>query len=83
LDLPLVSYKDIKPIIEEYNFILTRDGRENTTRKWKINFSNLELRAKDSYYTDDDTTPTKTRCRRVILGQIRRDTLNAYNEITR
>lgn len=83
LDLPLVSYRDIKPIIDDQNFILIREGRVNTGRKWKIDFSNLELRARDSYYADDDTTPTKTRLQRVVEGRIRRDTLNAYNEITR
>jgi len=83
LTLPLVTYRDIKPIIDEYNFVLVREGRENTGRKWKIDFSNLEMRTRDTYYSDNDTTPTKARLRRAVKNRIRRDTLNAYNEITR
>lgn len=79
LTLPLITYEDIQLIKEDVD----TDGQIET-RKWKIDFSNLEQRVQGSTYASDDITPTKLRWEQVIkAGLIRRDTLRAYGEITR
>ena len=96
LNLPLITQADIQPIIEE---MIYRDAMNvpiddiaafdaisqdyTSTRKWKINFDSLEQRGQNSTYANDDTSPTKQRWEQVVPLPIRRDTLNAYNEITR
>lgn len=102
LTLPLITYEDMRPIIEEvvhfdfygvpiadiaayYDVMYDSDIQTVTTkRKWKIDDSALELRANGSTYAAGDISPTKSRWTQVIkTGLIRRDTLNAYREITR
>lgn len=97
LNLPLVSRRDIEPIrkemhyedmeYEEYNerkdIMVAGIRKEATTRVWKIDFSQLELRTRDSYYAVDAVSTTREKYLAIEKGLVRRDTLNAYNEITR
>lgn len=72
LHLPNITIDDLGP------FIGVGSGRPV-----KINFAPLENRAPNSYFPADDTSPDKLYWEQVIAGPIRRDTLTAYNEITR
>ena len=98
LNLPLITETDIQPILNEIiyldptqvpiadieAYVLADNEAEYTSkRKWKINFDSLEQRGLGSTYADEDISPTKTRWAQVVSPPIRRDTLNAYNEITR
>ena len=96
LNLPLITQADIQPIVDE---MIYRDAMNvpiddiaafdiastdyTSKRKWKVDFSGLELRSQGSTYTDADVSPAKARWAQVVAPPIRRDTLNAYLEITR
>lgn len=81
LNLPLVTYDDIRPVFEDV--VLPVDDDAGEARKWKIDDSNLERRPTNSTYPSDDSSETRARWLTVLPDLIRRDTLNAYREITR
>jgi len=85
LNLPLITYEDIQPIIEEMNFEGDIDSGDMVAigRKWKISFDNLEKRGNGSKYAADDNSATRSRYTGIESGLVRRDTLRAYNELTR
>ncbi len=96
LNLPNITYEDIRPIIEDMIYLdnlnvpiadiaaFNEISKDYTSkRKWKIDFSSLELRGRNSVYTGNTISPTRTRWSQVVPAPIRRDTLNAYNEISR
>ncbi len=75
LNLPRITYNDIKIIIDD-------TVKFTGTRKWKIDDSALEQRG-NSTYPANDNSPNNRRWKNVISGNVRRDTLRAYREITR
>ena len=96
LNLPLVVESDIQPILNEKIYLdpmqvpiadietFSETSQDYTSkRKWKVDFSALEQRGQGSTYANDDVSPTKSRWEQVVSPPIRRDTLTAYNEITR
>ena len=85
LNLPLITYSDIQPIIEDMNFEgdIESGDMVATTRKYKINFDSLENRGEGSKYPADDESTTRSRYTGIESGLVRRDTLKAYNELTR
>jgi len=78
LNLPLVTEHDALIIAREMIIF----GEDSSVRKWKVDFSALEQRS-ESYYDDLIQSDTKDKFLPIESGQVRRDTLTAYNEITR
>lgn len=83
LNAPLITLADIRPIVEDVTAVGENDGEDDSIRNWKIDISMLERRPQGSFYNEADMSATKARWGQVITGQIRRDTFNAYREITR
>ena len=95
INFPLITYEDIRPIIEEYIYFdslgnpiadiaaYAATGEEiNAQRKWKINTLGLEARQANTYYAPEDIAEEKTKWLEVLPPPIRRDTVNAYREAT-
>ena len=95
VDLPLVSYEDIQPIIEEMVYLdptktqiddiaLYAETKDDYTssRKWKLTADNLDQETLNSFFSSNDTSPIKAKWGEVMSGRIRKDTINAYLEGT-
>jgi len=83
LNIPSITYDDLKVMWEDVDLTPDENGDPKGTLLWKIDFEKLERRPVGSIYSQEETQPTKQRWNKVIDGDIRRDTLRAYREITR
>ena len=84
LNLPQVTMDDVEEIRRDCHEVWEDGVRQaDGPRRWKIDFSALENRGNNTFYGEADDTPTKRRFGAIVSGAVRRDTLNAYNEITR
>jgi len=86
IDAPLITYEDIRIILEDVDLIPLNlpfvDDNFARVRKWKLDLTNSELREQNTFYIINDVSFEKLRWLEVLPEPIRRDTLNAYLEIT-